>query len=368
MPCHCKTDARRLAVLARGFDEYPEMEALEGEAGWTVNRPLSALVVDVGGGARFSGVAEVAAFLREVLGPPRYRALRAAWVDRHRALEEQVVALIHAEALSEMAPLDSSPLASILRHRRLETWFQPIFWAGTLEVWGFECLMRGRGDDGALVGAGELLGWARQEHLSFTLDRLSRETHLQNAGKAGLPAGCHLLVNFLPTAIYTPEFCLATTVRAARESGLDPDRIVFEVVETEEVADRAHLQRILSFYRREGFKVALDDVGTGWSGLTLLADLDPDLVKIDRELVAKSVTSPFHREICAALVKLGQDAGELVLAEGVETEEEWRTMEALGVNLLQGYLFGAPSPAPAHASRVAPARARPASAEPVAAT
>jgi predicted signal transduction protein with EAL and GGDEF domain len=88
------------------------------------------------------------------------------------------------------------------------------------------------------------------------------------------------------------------------------------------------------------------DVGSGWLKLAMLGDLDPDLVKTDRELVARSVASPFHRGICAALVRLGQDVGELVLAEGVETEEEWRTLEALGVNLFQGYLFGRPRPRP----------------------
>lgn len=346
MPCECRTDARRLVVLAPGLEGYPELEALGGDPGWTLHRPLEALSVEVGGAAFWSGVSEVAAFLRALLDPARFDALKAAWAEPGKPLEAQVVKLIHAERLADMAPLDSSELAMLLRDARIETWYQPIFWSGTLEVWGYECLMRGRAGDGRLIGAPELLGWARQEHLVFLLDRTVREAHLTNAGSVTLPPGCHLLVNFLPTTIYRPEFCLATTVRAARASGLDFDRIVFEVVETDRVADREHLRHILDFYRREGFKVALDDVGSGYSGLALMGDLDPDLIKIDRELVQKSVTSPFHREICASLVKLGQDAGELVLAEGVETEAEWRTMEALGVNLFQGYLFSPPAPLP----------------------
>lgn len=347
MPCDCRSDERSLALLARSLEEYPELEALGPERGWSVHRPLGAVRVEVGAGRPWSGVAEVAAFLRTVLDPGRFGALRAAWLERARPLEEQVLALIHAEPLAEMSGVDSSPLAELLARGRIETWFQPIFWAGTLDLWGYECLMRGRGPGGELIGAGALLDWARQERLLFMLDRTVREAHLRNAGRSGAPAECSFLINFLPTAIYRPDFCLATTVKAARESGLDPDRIVFEVVETEHLADRDHLRSILAFYREKGFRVALDDVGTGWSGLALLGDLDPDMVKISRELVAKAVTSPFHREICAALVKLGQDAGELVLAEGVETEEEWRTLEALGVNLFQGYLFGAPHPVPA---------------------
>jgi EAL domain-containing protein (putative c-di-GMP-specific phosphodiesterase class I) len=354
MPCNCRSDARALALLAPDLDRYPELSEMGPDEGWHVHRPLGAVRVEVGSGCRWSGVAEVSAFLRTVLDDGRFGALRAAWLENGKPLEEQVVKLIHAQALAEMTAIDSSALAAILTEGRVETWFQPIFWAGTLRVWGYECLMRGRTVDGELIGAGTLLEWARQEHLAFMLDRTVRELHLRNAGRADAPPECSFLINFLPTAIYRPEFCLATTVRAARESGLDADRIVFEVVETERLADRDHLRRILSFYRDEGFRVALDDVGTGWAGLTLLGDLEPDLVKISRELVSKAVSSPFHREICAALVKLGQDAGELVLAEGVETEEEWRTLEGLGVNLFQGYLFGRPAPEPAHHALVEP--------------
>lgn len=354
MHCDCRTDDRRLAVLAENLEIYPEILSFAQAQGWAVRRDFEAVLIDVGGGSGWSGVAEVAGFMRGVLDDERFAFLRAAWLNRHDPLEKQVVTLIHAKTLAEMSELDSSRLAALLRDGRIETWFQPVFWTGTLEPWGYECLMRGRTAQGELIGAGTLLEWARQEHLAFMLDRAAREAHLRAAGAAKVPAGCHFLVNFLPTAIYRPEFCLATTVRTARESGLDPDRVVFEVVETERLADRAHLKSILAFYRDEGFKVALDDVGSGWSGLALLGDLNPDLVKIDRELVARSVDSPFHREICAALVRLAKDAGELVLAEGVETEEEWRTLEALGVNLFQGYLFARPAPEPVTVAQVRP--------------
>jgi EAL domain-containing protein (putative c-di-GMP-specific phosphodiesterase class I) len=162
-----------------------------------------------------------------------------------------------------------------------------------------------------------------------------------------VPEQCQFLINFLPTAIYRPDFCLATTVRAARESGIAPERITFEVVESERVVDHDHLRGILAHYRAKGFGVALDDVGSGFSGLSLLADLSPDLIKIDRGLVTKAVESPAHRGICASLVGLGRSNNHLVLAEGVETEAEWAVMEELGVDLLQGYLFGRPSPVPA---------------------
>jgi EAL domain-containing protein (putative c-di-GMP-specific phosphodiesterase class I) len=347
MHCECKTDQRRLALVIRGFGEYPELQAFGTEHGWDFHPALGAIGVDVGEGQVMSGIAELASFLRAVLDPARFQGVRAAWVRRELPLPDQLPELIHASPLAEMVSADSSELMPLLNEERIESWFQPVFRAGTLELWGYECLMRGRALDGSLVSPATLLEWARQEHLTFMLDRVVRELHLRAAGRLQVPAHCQFLVNFLPTAIYRPDFCLATTVRAARESGIEPGRITFEVVETEQMADRDHLRRILAHYREKGFGVALDDVGSGYSGLSLMADLDPDLIKIDRELVSKSAVSAAHRGICASLVGLGRDQGRMVLAEGVETQAEWTVMEELGVDLLQGYFFGRPSPIPA---------------------
>jgi EAL domain-containing protein (putative c-di-GMP-specific phosphodiesterase class I) len=352
--CDCRTDARALAVLAPGLDGYPELGGLTPGEDWTLHPELAAVRVEVGGASRWSGVAEVAAFLRTELDAARFGALRATWVRRGEPLGAQVVTLLHAGRLADMVTTDSSPLAAMLREARVATHYQPIFWSGTLDLWGYECLMRGVAEDGTLVSPATLLEWARQEQLTFMLDRHVREMHLRNAGAAGLGPPVHLLVNFLPTAIYRPEFCLRTTVRAAAESGLEPDHIIFEVVESEQTTSRAHLRNLLAYYRATGFKVALDDVGSGYSGLALLADLNPDLIKIDRELVSRAPESPFHRDVCASLAKLGHDNGQLVLAEGIEREEEWALMTELGVNLLQGFLFGRPAPVPAREAAVRP--------------
>ncbi len=352
LPCECRTDARSLVVLAPGLERYPELLGLTPGEDWCVHPALAAVRVAVGSGSRWSGVAEVATFLRTELDAERYGALRAAWARPGVPLQEQLVTLLHADRLADLVQVDSSALVSMLAEGRVETWYQPIFWAGTLQVWGYECLMRGRAPGGELVSPATLLEWARQEQLTFLLDRHVREMHLRNAGAAGLGPPYHLLINFLPTAVYRPEFCLRTTVRAVAESGLEPDHVVFEVVETEQVPRREHLRDLLGFYRATGFKVALDDVGSGYSGLSLLADLNPDLIKIDRDLVSRAAESALHRDVCASLARLGQDNGQLVLAEGVETEAEWRVMTELGVNLLQGYLFGRPDPVPARESRV----------------
>ncbi|MET0621341.1 MAG: EAL domain-containing protein [Pyrinomonadaceae bacterium] len=347
--CDCKSTLRALVLLAKNFpSEYPELIEFASGGDWAYDPELQAIRVEVGGEREWAGVAEVLNFMRAVLvDPGRLEGLRAAWVEKDKPLAEQALQLIHAGQLTSMVQMDSSPLAEILTARRIETWYQPVVRADTGELWGHECLMRGRTAAGELVGAPQMLAWAGQERLTFMLDRVCREVHLENAGRVGCGGDHKFLINFLPTAIYRPEFCLQSSMAAARRSGLLPRQVIFEVVETEKVTDREHLLNILGFYRAAGFGVALDDLGGGYSGLALLGDLRPDLIKLDRELVVKAVSSDFHREICASLITLGKKQGRLVLAEGVETADELSLMKGLGVHLFQGYLFGRPSPAAA---------------------
>ena len=345
--CDCRSGGRSLVLMAANLvEEYPELSTFGAGADWEIVPELGAVRVELGTGRPLSGAGELVNFLRGVLDPGRLGALRAAWVTRGCRVQDQMASLLHAEPLLTMAPEDSSPLLEILESRRLETWYQPIARASDGALWGYECLMRGRSSDGELIYPDKLLAWGRQEKLIFMLDRLSRETHLRNAAVALAGSDVRLLLNFLPTAIYNPEFCLTTTVAAAKAGGFPADRIVFEVVETEEVRDLTHLRTILDYYRRSGFRVALDDIGSGYSGLAMLADLDPDLIKIDRALIARAVESPMHRSICATLTQLGRDHGKLVLAEGVETVEQRDLLGGLGVDLFQGYLFGRPSQSP----------------------
>ena len=351
--CNCQSGDRTLVLLAKDFAaDFPELMMFGKSDNWTFLPELGALRIEVGAEMRWSGVADVLNFLRTVITDAgRLEQIRAAWINSKQPIIEQLVNLIHeAKPVLSFASAESSELLQILQQRGIETWFQPVISAQTGDIWGYECLMRGRTANNELVGALQLLEWAKQESLTFMLDRVCREIHLENAGKAKLVPNCRFLINFLPTAIYQPEFCLASSMAAMKRSGLKPAQIIFEVVETEKVEDNDRLKNILEFYRRNGFGVALDDMGSGYSGLSLLADLKPDLVKIDREIVSKSVSSKYHLDICASLARLSRDNGQLILAEGVETEAEKDLMDSIGVDLYQGYLFGKPKPAPAAAS------------------
>ena len=317
LSCDCKSGNRTLVLLANNFvEDFPEFSVFGAKENWFYYADYGIVQIEVGAGKRFAGANEVFNFLRAAVSDAaRLEGLRAAWFDTKQLLTQQLVKLgMEAEPLSQMATDDASELLDILQNRRIESWFQPVIEAKSGDVWGYECLMRGRRADSSLVGAPQMLEWSNKENLKFMLDRVCRETHLENAGRLNFGSKCRFLINFLPTAIYQPEFCLQTSLAAMRRSGLKPAQVIFEVVETEKVLDTEHLLSILNFYRRSGFGVALDDMGSGYAGLTMRADLQPDLIKIDREIVAKSVNSKAHFNICASLVRMGHDNNQLVLA------------------------------------------------------
>ena len=340
-------ETRSLVVLALDLvEQFPELVEAGSDLGWRIYESFDAIHFEVGVGHPSDSLASVARLLASLLDRSQYASLRAAWVERDLPLKQQLHRLANAEPLDVLVATDSSPLVDILANRRLETWFQPIFQTRSLELWGHECLVRARCHAGELVGADKLLAWARQENLTAMFDRVCRETHLASAGRHLAQQSSYVLLNFQPAAIVEPGVCLQSTVEAAQQSGIAPSRIIFEVIETDRIDDRQHLANILSFFRRHAYKVALDDVGSGYAGLALLGDLDPDLIKIDRYLVVMATENALYQGICKSLVSLGRDNGKLVLAEGVETLEQHELMCELGVDLVQGFLFGRPNPQP----------------------
>jgi EAL domain-containing protein (putative c-di-GMP-specific phosphodiesterase class I) len=344
--CQCATTGRILGVVFGPIADDNEALADAAERfDWHWDRALGAAAVPVGPAARIRGPGELFDLLAGIVGTGAAGGIRATWLDS-TDLQGQAGRLLRAGPLSDLAPEGDSPLAEMLDGDYIETWYQPILRATDASTWGYECLLRARDpQSGALVSPGQVLDWARQENLLFTLDRVCRETHTRNAGeRARSEPEARFLINFLPTVIYQPEFCLRTTVKALEGTPLEPSQVIFEVVETEAVEDHDHLRGILDYYRRNGFGVALDDLTAGYSGLALMADLDPDVVKIDREVVRRSPGSEGHADVCRAIVAYARKRGRTVLAEGIETEAEADLMRSLGVDLLQGFYFGRPAP------------------------
>jgi EAL domain-containing protein (putative c-di-GMP-specific phosphodiesterase class I) len=206
-------------------------------------------------------------------------------------------------------------------------------------VFGHEALLRAETAAGHRVMPDELFPAAEAAGWTHLLDRVGRTTALRGAGSW---LGDDLLfINFVPTSIYRPEVCLRTTESAARRAGVRLDQLVFEVTEGHKIDDVSHLERVFDYYRSRKCKVALDDLGEGYSSLNLLVRLQPDIVKLDKQIV-QDLPGPIGGAVVTAIVDIVHAYGGLVLAECVETTEQADAASELGVDLAQGWLFGRP--------------------------
>jgi EAL domain-containing protein (putative c-di-GMP-specific phosphodiesterase class I) len=222
--------------------------------------------------------------------------------------------------------------------------FQPILRIGgdatpaPQAIFAYEALVRGA--DGA--GAGTVLAQVDTGN-RYAFDQTCRVKAIELAAALRLPAtGAALSINFMPNAVYEPQACIRASLRAAERVGLPRECLIFEVTEQESMLDPPHLLNILASYRQMGFRTAIDDFGAGYSGLTLLAQFQPDLVKLDMALLRDIDTQPARRAIVRHVAALCAELGIEAIAEGVETEAEFRTLRELGLRLFQGYLFARP--------------------------
>lgn len=213
--------------------------------------------------------------------------------------------------------------------------FQPIVDLESRSVFGYEALVRGKGGEGAATVLGLV-----DEHNRYAFDQTCRVTAIDLAARLGLTG--MLSINFLPNAVYRPETCIRATLEAAAERAFPTERLMFEVTESERVRDHAHLKRIFAEYRRHGFTTAIDDFGAGHSGLNLLADFQPDVVKLDMALTRGVDGDRVRRAIVAGIVRLCSELDIRVVAEGIETPSECLALQDEGITLFQGYLFAKP--------------------------
>lgn len=241
-----------------------------------------------------------------------------------------------SDLLEQIANRDTIEL---IQHGDFESHLQPIIHLDTGERFGYEALLRSQNN----VLPGELFRAANRFGLHSKLDQRARAEAIKATYHAVEPHE-KTFINFLPSTIYNPDYCLQHTFEIIDRYGLSPDRFIFEVVETEKVQDVAHLQHVFSTYKKRGMKVALDDVGAGFSTLDMLKRLEPDYVKIDRSYISFCDQDAEKRAFLKNVRQLTRSMGITILAEGIERPEEVDVCRELGFDLAQGYYFGKPSP------------------------
>ena len=244
--------------------------------------------------------------------------------------------------------LSEPDLHEIIAEKRIGTRFQPLVSMREQSVIGLEALSFGlRRDGSGIIPPPTLLEMARRAGRTLDLDRLFREKALKAFSRSfGQNTDFLLWLNFETSTISRQTVGTGRLLSSVLDEGLQPHRVVIEIVESK-ASDPAPLVDFVNMYREHGFYIAMDDVGAGHSNLERIAQLKPDVIKIDRFLI-RNIEEEYHKQqVVLSLASLARGIGALVVAEGVETQDESLALLDMGINIHQGYLYAEPAVYPA---------------------
>ena len=239
----------------------------------------------------------------------------------------------------------SALIVRAVDERWLEPHFQPIADARSGAIVAHEVLSRIRLPDGRLLGADQFIEIAERAGVIHRLDAITMEKAFDLARRSGYDGT--LFINISPRALVPGEF-FQTVRRLTRAHGIDPGRIVFELTERDTVQNLALLESFARHLRLEGFRLAIDDFGSGFSSFSYLKRLPVDIIKIEGEFVADMLADSRSLAIVRSVAALAADFGIRTVAEFVESAEVLEAARTLGIDLLQGYHIGRPGPALGH--------------------
>lgn len=291
------------------------------------------------------GTRAVYPYLREL--PPI--ALGRSYVMRNPLLAELTQVRDAIDGARDDADLNSRVAArarrrqfqELLVHERVHSVYEPIVDASRLTVFGYEALVRGP-EGSPFASPGHLFEIAAEESLMFELDCLCRRAAV--AGADGFPEGAKLFMNIRPSSFHDPNFQVDALTRTLDRCGLAPKDVVFEISEQESIENYEIFREARDAYGKLGFQFALDDTGVGYASLEAVAELTPEFIKVDRVFVHGIDEDPVRQTVLRALQGLARDLGAQIIGEGLDTLEELRMLDALGIPFGQGWLFGKPGP------------------------
>jgi EAL domain-containing protein (putative c-di-GMP-specific phosphodiesterase class I) len=232
-------------------------------------------------------------------------------------------------------------LKEAISRRDISPVFQPVFDLATGDMIGMEALSRGpRGSE--FEGGEVLFSLAERTELLVPLERICRQMSLE-AAAIGNPQR-QIFLNISPAAASDPEFLGPLFIEQIASLGLAPDRIVLEITERTYAVYEGLFREVLTHFRSQNFRIAVDDVGTGYSNLSSLAEIEPDYLKFDNVFVRGIDRRKVKQDLLEALLSFARKMKTKVIAEGIETREELKILQSLGVPFGQGFLLARPMP------------------------
>ncbi|WP_107852959.1 bifunctional diguanylate cyclase/phosphodiesterase [Oceanimonas marisflavi] len=244
-----------------------------------------------------------------------------------------------------MFPLQSvgDDVAGLIAEGRLYPLFQPIMDVRAGRLLGHEALIRGPAGH-RLERPVALFAEAGKQGLLSELDLACRQAALHRYHELNISNS--LFINVNPNVLLDKRHPRGCTRRLAEALNISPERIVIELSEQHAVQDTDALKKALRYYRQLGFRIAIDDLGAGYSGLKLWSEIAPDFIKIDRHFIHQINQDPVKREFVQSIAALARSMNSAVIAEGIETRAELEQLKELGIHYCQGFWLGRPEPTP----------------------
>jgi diguanylate cyclase (GGDEF)-like protein len=234
-------------------------------------------------------------------------------------------------------------LRTIIRQQDLKVLFQPIVHLQSREIYGYEGLIRGPVNT-ILHTPTRLFEAATRFGCLAEFDLLCRQVVIKRFAQLHLPG--RLFINVDPFSLMHEHFREGQTRDFIEQAGINPSQVIIELTETHPVEDVQLMQQAMVHYREMGFRVALDDLGAGYSGLKLWSEIRPDIVKIDRHFIQGVDQDRTKQQFVSAILKTATSLGCRVITEGVETDKEYAALRKIGVEMVQGYYFCRPVEVP----------------------
>ena len=245
---------------------------------------------------------------------------------------------------SNGAEIDRDMILELFDSSFITTHFQPIFSSADGSVYGYEALTR-LNDNYENINISDLFMKAILTNTISSLDVRCREIAIKSASSFGINNGnAYLFINICPETLIDPAHSVGITDTFAEECAIAKGKIIFEITEMSAVRNYDLFVQAVSHYRKRGYKIAIDDFGSGYGGLKMLSIIEPDFVKIDRHFISNIDKALIKFNLVDSIATACHKLGIKTIAEGIETEEELKVCLDIGIEFLQGYYLAMPSP------------------------
>ena len=236
-------------------------------------------------------------------------------------------------------------LEQIMQNKSLETYYQPIVALQTMETVGFEALNRPETSE-LFRNVDCFYDFVGQTNKVFLFDCFCRNLSLQRfkgwlRGEM-LRKDFVLFLNIHPKVLLDKSYHSRETLQFLRELDIKPQQVVFELTERSAVTDFVEFERVLFHYRSQGYRIAVDDVGSGYNSLKTLIYLKPEFIKLDRSII-QFIDKHCEQQLVTLLMKYAEQVGTKIVAEGIERIEDLRYLHQIGIHYAQGYVLGKPA-------------------------